>query len=248
MRKLLPAIALIAFTGSMVFLSPSASSQESTLAGRWQIDIVFPNSKEHRIQFDALGTGAGTFLLLDVVSNLNPPPTFNKATWKGETGAQFAFSGDVEFPMGNVAVDAGTLHFDGAMDTVDSISGAVTFTSKLTGQITKSGSFTGKRIEAPTLRLLSLNKGKKVKRGRVVTIEWRFEGASPIRQQQLSLSLDGGETFIPLSPIIEDGANRYEWIVAATQAKSKEALVRITVIDETPAVSFDVCDKTFRIK
>lgn len=248
MRKLLTPIALIALTGSVFFSAPAASSQESTLAGRWQIDIVFPNAREHRIQFDALGSGTGTFLLLDEVSNLNPPPTFKKAEWKAETAAQFTLAGDVEFPIGNVGIDAGTLHFDGAMNTADSIGGTVTFTGKATSQITKSGSFTGKRLEAPRLRLLSLNKGKKVKRGRVVNIEWQFEGASAVRQHQLSLSLDAGETFIPLSPIIEDGANRYEWIVAATQAKSKVALVRITVIDETSAVSFDVCDKTFRIK
>ena len=248
MRRLLTLIALIALTGMLSFGSLVASAQESPLAGRWQITIVFANAREHKIQFDALGSGAGTLLLLDEVSNLNPPASLNKAEWKGETSAQFALSGDVEFPIGNVGVDAGTLHFEGTVNTPDSISGTVTFTRKVSGQITQQGSFTADRTPVPTLRMLSLNKGKKVKRGRVVNIEWKFEGASPVKKQQVSLSLDGGETFVPLSPIIEDGSNSYEWIVGPTQAKTRLALVRITVIDQTSAVTFDVCDKTFRIK
>ncbi len=239
---------ILLLVGFSCCAATAVRAQTPGLEGRWQIEVVFPNSRTHKIQFDALGTGVGTFLLLDDVSNLNPPAQLNKAAWSSRTASNFAVTGELEFPIGNVGIDAGMLQFEGAMTAADTLAGSVTFSNKIAGKATKTGTFTAQRVETPLLRLLSLNKGKKVKRGQLVVIEWQFEGAAVIRQQQLSLSLDGGESFTPLSPVLEGDSTRYEWVVAPTHPRSKQVILRITVIDEGSSVTTDLCDKLFRIK
>src|SRR5262249_54635101 len=97
-----------------------------------------------------------TFLLVDTVSNLVPPAEPTQAQWaQGQTGQaapdQVTFSGGIEFPIGNVGRDVGTLVFKGSFQSANSISGKVSFFR--TGQDpkdpatvpAKSGDFTATR-------------------------------------------------------------------------------------------------------
>jgi hypothetical protein len=55
------------------------------------------------------------------------------------------FSGAVEFPLGNVGRDAGTLMFKGKFETPDSISGEVDFAPMVGERVTRHGTFKATR-------------------------------------------------------------------------------------------------------
>jgi uncharacterized protein (TIGR03437 family) len=102
-------------------------AQPPSLVGRWQIEFKFSTVEEHTLRFDARTEGKGSFLLLDTASNLIPPAEQTKAQWEQAASGQVTFSGEIEFPIGNVGRDAGTLVFKGAFDSPNSISGKVSF-------------------------------------------------------------------------------------------------------------------------
>jgi uncharacterized protein (TIGR03437 family) len=110
----------------------SAQAQPPNLLGRWKVEIKFSTIEEHTLRFDAQAGGKGTFLLLDTVSNLIPPAEPTQAQWGlGQQGSaapdQVTFSGGIEFPIGNVGRDVGTLVFKGSFQSPNSISGKVSF-------------------------------------------------------------------------------------------------------------------------
>jgi uncharacterized protein (TIGR03437 family) len=127
------------FLGLLIFVlatyslcASSAQTQPPNLLGRWKVEIKFSAIEEHTLRFDAQADGKGTFLLLDTVSNLIPPAEPTPAQWlQGQQGQvasdQVTFSGGIEFPIGNVGRDVGTLVFKGSFLSPNSISGKVSF-------------------------------------------------------------------------------------------------------------------------
>jgi hypothetical protein len=122
------------------------------MAGRWKVEFRFSGDKEHTLRFDAQSDGKGAFLLLDTISSLLPPAEPTKAQWEQAAPDQATFSGDIEFPIGNVGRDAGILVFKGNFDSAGSISGKVSFFrvgQDLKNPATipaKTGDFTAKRF------------------------------------------------------------------------------------------------------
>jgi len=104
-----------------------AQTQPPNLVGRWKVEFKFSSIEEHSLRFDAASGGKGAFLLLDTVSNLNPPAEPTQAQWEQSAPDKVTFSGGAEFPIGNVGRDAGTLVFKGSFVTANSISGKVSF-------------------------------------------------------------------------------------------------------------------------
>jgi uncharacterized protein (TIGR03437 family) len=159
------------FLGVLIFVlatyslwTSSAQTLPPNLLGRWKVEIKFSTTEEHTLRFDAQADGKGTFLLLDTVSNLVPPAELSQAQWgQGQQAAsdQVTFSGGIEFPIGNVGRDVGTLVFNGSFQSPNSISGKVSFFR--TGQDptdpatvpAKSGDFTATRSTTSSATNLS---------------------------------------------------------------------------------------------
>ena len=65
----------------------------------------------------------------------------SEAKWTQGEGNAVTFSGAVEFPIGNVGRDAGTLVFKGKFETPDLITGEVDFSPLVGDRPSKSGTF-----------------------------------------------------------------------------------------------------------
>ncbi len=85
--------------------------------------------------------GKGTLLLLDPTLSKWGPATPSEAKWAPGDQNSVTFSGTVEFPIGNVGRDPGTLVFKGKFETEGLITGEVEFSPLLGGTPSKTGTF-----------------------------------------------------------------------------------------------------------
>ena len=116
------------------------------MIGTWKVDITFTSSESRSLRFDAQGAGKGTFLLLDPRLNVWGPAKPSEAKWSQEQGNSVTFSGPVEFMLGNVGRDAGTLVFKGKFETESLITGTVEFSPLVGDGPSKSGTFKAVRV------------------------------------------------------------------------------------------------------
>jgi hypothetical protein len=116
-------------------------AQSPNIVGAWKVDITFTNGESRSLRFDAQGAGKGTFLLLDPKLKVWGPAKPSEAKWTQAEGTSVTFSGPVEFMLGNVGRDAGTLVFKGKFETDGSIRGEVEFSRLVGDQPSKHGTF-----------------------------------------------------------------------------------------------------------
>jgi hypothetical protein len=116
-------------------------AESPNVIGRWNIEIAFANDEHRSLRFEAQGAGKGTFLLLDPKLNVWGPAKPSEAKWSPAEGNSVTFSGPVEFMLGNVGRDAGTLVFKGKFETADLITGEVEFSPLVGDRPSKSGTF-----------------------------------------------------------------------------------------------------------
>lgn len=130
------------------------TAQSLNVVGRWQVEFKFEDGIAHSLRFEADAPNTGSLLLLDPRSNLSEPARSTPARWQ-QTGERVTFSGPVEFAIGNVGREAGTLVFDGSVRTRDHVSGLLAFFPE--GQDpadpaatpSKKGTFTAVRLVPP---------------------------------------------------------------------------------------------------
>ena len=118
-----------------------AQTQSPSPLGRWNVEITFANEEHRSLRFDAQGAGKGTFLLLDPKLNVWGPAKPSEAKWSRGEGNSVTFSGPVEFMLGNVGRDAGTLVLKGKFGTDGLITGEVEFSPLIGDRPSKSGTF-----------------------------------------------------------------------------------------------------------
>ena len=116
-------------------------AQSPNVIGRWNVEITFANGDHRSLRFEAQGAGKGTFQLLDPKLNVWGPAKPSEAKWTQGEGTSVTFSGAVEFMIGNVGRDAGTLVFKGKFETDGSIKGEVEFSPLVGDQPSKHGTF-----------------------------------------------------------------------------------------------------------
>ena len=95
--------------------------------GRWGIDLVLADTTRHVLRLDAEPSGKGFLLVQDPRSSLVESAKPSDARWTQVGEKRVTFSGPVEFSIGNVGREQGTLVFNGTFVTEDLISGELAF-------------------------------------------------------------------------------------------------------------------------
>jgi hypothetical protein len=116
-------------------------AQSPSLIGKWNVEITFANNDHRSLRFDAQSAGKGTFLLLDPRLKVWGHAKPSEANWSPAEGNSVSFSGPVEFLLGNVGRDPGTLVFRGKFETADLITGEVEFSPLVGERPSKHGTF-----------------------------------------------------------------------------------------------------------
>ncbi len=122
-----------------------AHAQSPNLIGKWNVEITFANEDHRSLRFDAQGDGKGTFDLLDPRTKVWGGATSSEAKWSRGEENSVTFSGPVEFMLGNVGRDAGSLMFNGRFETADLIKGEVEFSPLVGDRPSKHGTFKAAR-------------------------------------------------------------------------------------------------------
>ena len=118
-----------------------AETQSPNLTGRWDIEITFANEAHRSLRFEAQGDGKGTLMATDPHSKVWGSAKPSEAKWSRGEGNSVTFSGPMEFMIGNVGRDAGTLVFNGKFETADLIRGEVEFSPLVGDRPSKHGTF-----------------------------------------------------------------------------------------------------------
>ena len=104
-----------------------SQSQASKVIGSWKVEIAFQNGESRSVQFEGRESGKGSFLLLDPQLKAWGPAKPSDANWTQSEGNSVILSGKVEFPLGNVGRDAGTLVLKGKFGDDSTITGEAKF-------------------------------------------------------------------------------------------------------------------------
>jgi hypothetical protein len=116
-------------------------AQSPNMTGRWNIEVSFAAGGQHSLRFDAQPDGKGTFVLTDPSAKAWGETKPSEANWTLDEGKSVTFSGPVEFLIGNVGRDAGTLMCKGKFETADLITGEVEFSPLVGEGPSKHGTF-----------------------------------------------------------------------------------------------------------
>jgi hypothetical protein len=123
-----------------------AQGQSPNMTGRWNVEVSFAAGGKHSLRFDAQPGGKGTFTLTDPIAKAWGTTKPSEAKWTVGEGTSVTFSGPVEFLLGNVGRDAGTLTCKGKFETADSITGEVDFSPLVGDRPSKTGTFKAVRV------------------------------------------------------------------------------------------------------
>jgi hypothetical protein len=122
-----------------------AQAQSPSMIGSWNIEIAFGDGSKRALHLDAQGEGKGSFELIDPRAKAWGAPTHFEAKWTLSEGNSVTFTGPVEFMLGNVGRDAGTLMFKGRFEGANSITGEVEFDPLVGDRPSKHGTFKATR-------------------------------------------------------------------------------------------------------
>ena len=118
-----------------------SEAQSPNVIGTWNVEITFANDEHRSVRFDARADGKGSLVAADPRSKVWDGSKASEAQWsRGEENA-ITFSGAVEFLIGNVGRDAGTLTFKGKFEAPDSITGEVEFSPSVGERPSRHGTF-----------------------------------------------------------------------------------------------------------
>jgi len=117
------------------------------MTGTWNVEITFANEDHRSVRFEAQSDGKGILKLQDPRSKAWGAVKASGAKWTRAEGNSVTFSGPVEFLLGNIGRDAGTLMCKGKFETPDLITGEVDFSPLVGDRPTKHGTFKAVRTK-----------------------------------------------------------------------------------------------------
>jgi hypothetical protein len=115
--------------------------ESPNVTGKWKVEITLGNEQHRFLRFDAQSEGKGTLTLTDPQSKDWGAAKPFEAKWSQGEGNSVTFSGPVEFLIGNVGRDAGTLTCKGKFETADLITGEAEFSPLVGDRLSRSGTF-----------------------------------------------------------------------------------------------------------
>src|SRR5438874_8570438 len=118
-----------------------SQAQSPNVIGRWNVEITLANDEHRSVRFDAQSDGKGTLTGADPQSKVWGAAKPSDAKWTRGEGNSVTFSGPVEFMLGNVGRDAGTLTCKGKLESADLMSGEVEFSPSVGDRPSKHGTF-----------------------------------------------------------------------------------------------------------
>lgn len=89
--------------------------------------MSFENQSHRTLRFDAQDSGKGTFQFEEPQSNWSEPAKPTPAKWISGSEKQVTFMGQVQFPIGNVGRETGTVVFKGTFESSEIIKGEFAF-------------------------------------------------------------------------------------------------------------------------
>ena len=137
----------IFFAFVLMLIARDMQAQSPNLIGRWNVEITLGNDEHRSLRFDARSDGKGTLAMADPRSAAWGAAQPSDATWTKGEGNSVTFSGPVEFLIGNVGRDAGTLMCKGKFETADLITGDVEFSPSVGERPSKHGAFKASRAK-----------------------------------------------------------------------------------------------------
>ena len=118
-----------------------AEADSPNVTGSWKIEITFANDQHRFLRFDAQNDGKGTLTVTDPQSKVWGSAKPSEAKWTRDEGNSVTFSGPVEFLIGNVGRDAGTLICKGKFENTDLMTGEAEFSPLVGDRPSKLGTF-----------------------------------------------------------------------------------------------------------
>jgi len=118
-----------------------SEAQSPNVIGTWNVEITFANNEHRSVRFDARADGKGSLAAADPKSKVWDGSKPSEAQWSRGEENSVTFSCAVEFLIGNVGRDAGTLAFNGKFETPDLITGEVDFSPHVGDRPSKHGTF-----------------------------------------------------------------------------------------------------------
>lgn len=118
-----------------------SETQSPNVIGIWNVEITFANNEHRAVRFEAGANGKGSLAAADARSKVWDGSKSSDAKWNRDDQNSITFSGPVEFLLGNVGRDAGTLTCKGKFETPDSITGEADFSPLVGERPSKLGSF-----------------------------------------------------------------------------------------------------------
>ena len=128
--------------------SALTQAQTPNMTGTWNVEITFGNAEHRSVRLDAQADGKGTLIPADPKSKVWGAAKPSEATWTRGEGNSVTFSGPVEFLLGNVGRDAGTLTCKGKFETADLITGEAEFSPLVGERPSKYGTFKAVRARS----------------------------------------------------------------------------------------------------
>lgn len=132
--------------------SAFSQAQSPKMIGNWKIAITFQNGEQRFVRFESHESGKGSFQLTDAAAKVWGPSEPSEANWIQAAGDSVTISGPMQFPLGNVGIDRGTLLLKGKFGAEGVISGAASFfplgedSGGSTAKASKIGSFKATRV------------------------------------------------------------------------------------------------------
>jgi len=122
-----------------------AQAESPAVIGGWNMQITFADGSQRALHFDAQDSGKGSFQVIDPRSKVWGAGKPSEAKWAREDQNSVTFTGPVEFMLGNVGRDAGTLTLKGKFESADLITGEVEFAPLVGERPSKHGTFKAAR-------------------------------------------------------------------------------------------------------
>ena len=118
-----------------------SEAQTPNIIGTWNLEITFGNDEHRSVRFEARADGKGSLVVADPRSKVWDGSKASEAQWSRAEENSVTFSGAVEFLIGNVGRDAGTLTCKGKFENPDLITGEAEFSPIVGERPSKLGSF-----------------------------------------------------------------------------------------------------------